>query len=127
MTMDTRAEVAARYKATGYNCAQAVLKAFDDRIDLEEHAYLPLASGFAAGMGSMEGTCGAVVGAVMAAGAMTDGEGTPALAREILRRFKEDTGATICKDIKGKDTGAVLASCEDCVKNAVSALEEVLA
>ena len=39
-------------------------------------------------------------------------------------RFKELCGATICRDIKGIDTGKVLCSCEDCVRNATEIVAE---
>ncbi len=35
-------------------------------------------------------------------------------------------GATLCKDLKGVDTGAPLCPCPECVRNAVLALGEVL-
>ena len=34
---------------------------------------------------------------------------------------------TTCRELKGIDTGKVLCSCENCVRNAVRAAEEVLA
>ena len=42
------------------------------------------------------------------------------LAEDDLNRI----GASICKDLKGRDTGVVLCECDDCVRNAVSILEE---
>ena len=52
-------------------------------------------------MGCMESTCGALIGAVMAAGILTDGKGTPAVSRQLVAGFQEKCGATICKDLKG--------------------------
>ena len=40
--------------------------------------------------------------------------------------FAEKCGATICKDLKGIETGRVLCSCPECVRNAVLTLGEVL-
>jgi hypothetical protein len=37
------------------------------------------------------------------------------------------SGAVICKELKGIETGKVLCACEDCVKNAVHAYETVMA
>ena len=49
-------------------------------------------------------------------------------SRAIMPRFKELCGgATICRDLKGIDTGKVLCSCENCVRNAVRAAGEALA
>ena len=64
---------------------------------------------------------GALVGAVMVAGMLTDGQGTGRYAREILLGFRERCGATICKDLKGVETGKVLCPCTECVRNAVLA------
>ena len=43
-----------------------------------------------------QATLGALIGAVMAAGSVTDGKGTPRTARSILTSFQEKSGATIC-------------------------------
>ena len=74
----------------------------------------------------MESTCGALIGAVMVAGIVTDGKGTPRISKELLQNFQEKCGATICKDLKGIENGAPLCPCPECVRNAVLALGEVL-
>jgi C_GCAxxG_C_C family probable redox protein len=108
------------------NCCQAVMRAFADTVPLGEATLTSLSAGFGSGMGTMEGTCGALVGAIMIAGLRTGGNGTGALSRKILPRFKHLCGgATICRDLKGIDTGNVLCSCDNCVRNAVLAAEEV--
>ena len=102
MTIEERANQAAQWKATGiYNCAQAVTQAFADQIPVEAETLKKLGAGYAAGMGCMEATCGALIGAVMAAGILTDGKGTPAVSRQLVAGFQEKCGATICKDLKG--------------------------
>ena len=125
MTTDERMELAAKYKRE-MNCCQAVVKAFADTVDVDEPTLLRLAAGFGAGMGTMDGTCGALVGAIMIASLRAkDGEAM-ALSRRILPRFRELCGATICRELKGVDTGKVLCSCENCVRNAVCAAEEAI-
>ena len=47
------------------------------------------------------------------------------VSREISDRFLEETGSLTCRDIKGVDTGKILKSCPDCVKDAARILEEV--
>ena len=124
MTTQERQERAARLKRE-MNCCQAVARAFADTVPLDEMTLMNVAAGFGAGMGTMEGTCGALVGAIIVAGLRTGGNGTVALSRKILPRFKELCGgATICRDLKGIDAGKVRCSCEDCVRNAVRAAEE---
>lgn len=119
-------EKAVEYKHSGFNCAQAVVKALAEYVDTDEESMTKLASGFGAGMGCMEATCGALVGANLVAGLVLDGRGTPAKSREILQKFEAMSGATICKDLKGISTGEVLCPCDDCVRNAVKAAIEVL-
>lgn len=127
MTDEERIETAAALKRDGKcNCAQAVLKVFSDKISLDEKDMMNLSSGFAAGMGSMEATCGALIGAVMAAGLIKEGKGAPALARAILEKFREKSGALVCRELKGIESGKVLCPCPDCVRNAVSSLLETL-
>ena len=120
MTIEERAARAVELKA-GCNCAQAVVLSYADKLPLEEETLKKLAAGYGGGMGCMAGTCGALVGAVMAAGMLTDGQGTGRYAREILLGFRERCGATICKDLKGVETGKVLCPCTECVRNAVLA------
>ena len=57
---------------------------------------------------------------------VTNGKGTPRISKELLQSFQEKCGATICKDLKGVETGAPLCPCPECVRNAVLALGEVL-
>ncbi len=125
MTIEERAARAVELKA-GCNCAQAVALAFADVLPLDEATLMKLAAGYGAGMGCMEATCGALVGAVMAAGLMTDGQGTGRMARATLAGFQDRCGATICKDLKGIATGTVLCPCTECVRNAVLAAGEAL-
>ena len=123
MTIEERANQAAQWKAVGaYNCAQAVTHAFADQIPVEEETLKKLGAGYAAGMGCMESTCGALIGAVMVAGILTDGQGTPRCARALVEDFRTRCGATVCKDLKGVATGTPLCPCPECVRNAVLAL-----
>ena len=127
MNIEERAAQAAAWKAAGQcNCAQAVLKAFEDKLPVDTDTLMKLGVGYAAGMGCMESTCGALIGAVMVAGVVTNGKGTPRISKELLQSFQEKCGATICKDLKGVETGAPLCPCPECVRNAVLALGEVL-
>ncbi|MBR1535479.1 MAG: C_GCAxxG_C_C family protein [Treponema sp.] len=127
MTIQERAETAANLKATGAcNCCQAVTKVFSDTVDVSEEDLKNLSSLFMAGMGCMEATCGALIGANIIAGLQAKGKGSPKIARELLSKFKEKCGATICKELKGSETGKVLCECPDCVRNAVLSLGEVL-
>ena len=123
MTTEERMELGAKYKRE-MNCCQAVVKAFADTVDVDDATLHRLASGFGSGMGTMEGTCGALVGAIMIASLRAkDGEAMKR-SRQIMPRFRELCGATICRDLKGVGTGKVLCSCENCVRNAIRAVGE---
>lgn len=127
MTIQERADSAANLKASGQcNCCQAVTKTFVDIVGVSEQDLLKISAGFAAGMGCMEATCGALVGANMILGLLTNGEGTVRKSRELLSKFREKCGAVTCKDLKGIGTGKVLCECNDCVRNAVLSLGELL-
>lgn len=102
------------------NCCQAVTAALTE----DEHLILASA-GFGGGMGNTQGPCGALVGAVISAGLRTQGNGTTRYAKQIQENFKKSCGAIICRELKGIDTGIVLCPCEDCVRNAVRAYQDV--
>ena len=118
-------EYAVELKHNGHNCAQAVLCAFADEVDMTSEDMKKIGASFGVGMGCMEATCGALIAAGVLLG-LKKYEGKPVLrdAAVINRRFNELCGATICKDLKGRDTGVVLCECDDCVRNAVQIIEE---
>ena len=126
MTTEDRMERASSLKRN-MNCCQAVVRAFADTLSLDEATLMSLGSGFGSGMGTMEGTCGALVGAIMVSSLLSAEGEARNNSRAIMSRFKELCGgATICRDLKGIETGKMLCSCEDCVRNAVLAASEAL-
>lgn len=121
---DSRIEIAAELKSR-MNCSQAVVMAYQEELPFDAQALMSLCAGFGSGMGTMDGTCGALVGAIMVAGLMTKGAGTIGMSRKILTRFRELSGSIVCRELKGIDSGMMLCPCVDCVRNAVMALEEL--
>ena len=119
-----RKEQAVLYKHQGMNCAQAVLAVFAEDMGTDPEYFRKLGAAFGLGMGCMEGTCGALVGAEMLLG-LRKFEGKPVLrdASAALNTFRERCGATLCKDLKGRDTGVVICDCDDCVRAAVEIAE----
>ena len=118
-----------------FNCCQAVACAFAEEIGVDEQVLFKAGEGFGRGIGNMDGTCGALSGAVMLAGfknsdGNTEDPGTKAstyeLSGKMLESFKEKCGSTICKELKGMDTGKVLCTCPDCICNGVEVVQEVL-
>jgi len=118
-------ERAARLKKE-MNCCQAVLVSYAGRLGKGEDELIRLGSGFGSGMVTMEGTCGALVGAIMVSSLLSAEGKARDNSRAIMSRFKELCGATVCRELKGVGTGKMLCSCEDCVRNAVLAAEEAL-
>ena len=122
-----RRERAAFYKRD-YNCCQAVLLAFAPELGVSEDKLLAIGACFGSGMGCMEETCGALCGAQIAQGLLKfDNRRMNPQASQLRTSFEQRCGATRCKDLKGVGTDhGPLCSCEDCVRNAVDALEETL-
>lgn len=125
--MTNRKDLAVTYKHSGNNCCQAVLLAFADKLDLPEDQLSRIGAAFGVGMGCMEATCGALCAVEIMLG-LHEYHGMPVLAkaREIHQYFKKLCGASVCKDLKGTDTGVMLCSCDDCVRNAVETAEKYL-
>ncbi|MBR4457117.1 MAG: C_GCAxxG_C_C family protein [Solobacterium sp.] len=121
----TKEELAVHLKHTGFNCAQSVLCAFQEESGLSEEVLKKAGASFCAGMGGMNGTCGALVAAELLLG-LCRYEGKPLLkdAEAIYDRFARKCGATICRTLKGADTGLVLADCDTCVKEAAAIVAE---
>lgn len=133
--MESRVQQATERHQKGYNCAQAVACTYCDLVGMDEETMFKVTEGMGAGMGNMEGTCGAVSGAVALAGMLqscgnlddpSSKGATYKLSRAILNDFKAENGSVICKDLKGVETGKVLRSCPDCIKDAARLAEKVL-
>ena len=122
-----RKEYAVQLKHTSCNCCQAVLCAFAEEVGMTEDELKKIGAAFGVGMGCLEATCGALIGAQMLMG-MKKYQGKPMLrdAAGVLCQFGTMCKATLCKDLKGRDTGVVLCECDDCVRNAVEIAEGVL-
>lgn len=126
--VEERPRLAAERKLSGkYNCAQAVACTYAAAAGIDEDVMMRAAAAFGVGMGNMEGTCGALVGAGLVLG-MT-GRDRPACMkamRQMMTEFNEMNGATQCRLLKGLDTGRVLRECHDCVADAARLLERHL-
>ncbi len=98
----------------GYNCAQAVLCAFEEETGLDHKTAMMLSSSFGGGMGRMREVCGAVSGMFMVAGLLYGyHEHSPAsakaehyaLIRDLAEQFKAQTGSILCRDLLDKTSG----------------------
>ena len=132
---ESRKEKANALHDKGYNCAQAVACTFADKVDVDEEVLFRACEGLGLGMGCMQGTCGAISGACVLAGfvnssanldAPNSKQATYKLSRQIVEKFQARNQGTICKDLKGVETGKMLRACPDCIMDAVEFVEEVL-
>lgn len=126
--MESRKGQAAELKRCGsHNCAQAVLCTYHDYTGIDEETIKQVGNSFATGMGNMEGTCGALVGAGMVYGLATKDKAKSMRGmRQMMEKFKQRNGATQCRMLKGVGTGNVLRECSLCVADAAEFLEEQL-
>lgn len=132
--MESRVKRANELHKKGYNCAQAVACAYCDLVGVDEETMFKISEGFGAGMGGMEGTCGAVSGAVLLAGMcnsrgkeLYDSKGsTYKLSKAVRTAFAEKNSSVICKELKGVETKKVLRSCDGCIEDAAAIVEALL-
>ena len=80
---------------SGFNCAQSVLTAFHDAIAIDREMALRITSGLGAGMGGLQNTCGAVLGAFMVIGYFSgkyteEDTGSKERAYSLVRRFADE-------------------------------------
>ncbi len=128
----TRYEKAVENHKKGYNCAQAVLCAFSDKIGINEDELFRLSEAFGGGMGGTQNICGAVSGMVFVAGVLksigvdklpeTNKKESYAFAKKLMKEFEAKIGSAVCGEIKSKG----LRSCDGCIEDAVKILEENL-
>ena len=132
--MESRKKIAIEKHDLGYNCAQSVALTYADLVDIAPEQLFKITEGFGLGGGNMQGTCGAISGAIALIGLLNScGDlehpstkaQTYALGREILERFKAQNGSVLCHELKGVGTGKVLRSCPDCIMDACQLLEEL--
>ena len=102
------AEEARRLFYAGYNCAPAVFCAFCGETGLDLDTAARMTSSFGGGMGRLREVCGTVSGALLALG-MLRGYADPEdpaqkavhyrLVREYARRFREENGSIVCREL----------------------------
>ena len=133
--MSQKKELAMHLHDKGYNCCQAVACAFATEVGVKEETLFKAGEGFGLGMGCTNCTCGAVSGAILLAGfkystANLDGEKSKAttyqVSKTIVDQFEEMNGSTICKDLKGLDSGISLRSCPGCIEDSIELVQKVL-
>ena len=106
-------ERAAELFTAGYNCSQSVTAAFADVMEMNEKQALRLSASFGGGFGRSREVCGAVCGGCIVLGALYGYDAADdmaaksehyALVREFMRRFSEEDGTYICRELLGGAT-----------------------
>lgn len=132
-TIESRVALALEKHDKGYNCAQAVSCAFSDLTELDEKTIFRMTEGLGLGMGSTDGTCGAISAAAVLSGiklstcnldAPDSKKVSYACSKTCLDTFKEQNGSLVCRDLKGLDTGTPLRPCNGCIADAVRIIAE---
>ena len=126
-----RVEKSMEYHKKGYNCAQAVICSFADKLGISEKDAFKVSEALGFGVSDSFGTCGAVTGMALVMG-MVNSTGnlekpdskadTYRKVRELNAKFRAKNGSTICREIKGMDSGKILRSCDGCIEDAVRLL-----
>ncbi|MBO7306594.1 MAG: C_GCAxxG_C_C family protein [Alistipes sp.] len=105
-----RVERAQNYFKAGYNCAQAVVMAFDDVMQMSPEALARLAASFGGGMGRMREVCGTVSGMAFLAGAISpsadpsnleERKANYALVQKFADSFRQENGDIVCRRLLG--------------------------
>lgn len=126
--VEEKVQIARNYHNHGYNCAQSVSCAFCQELGMDEETMFRITEGLGLGMGSMDGTCGAIGAAAILSGLKNstahlehpDSKSKSYRAmKSCMDAFKEQNGSVICRDLKGIGTGKVLRTCDGCVEDAV--------
>lgn len=132
---------------SGLNCAQSVLKAYADELNSDASYMVDISTGFGAGMGRLQETCGAVTGAFMAFGLYNakkysnnddKKEKTYAMIQQFSKEFKATHGTLRCKSLLdcdltteegrkyAKENNLFKKVCEKCIVNAIAIADKLI-
>ncbi|MEM2154282.1 MAG: C-GCAxxG-C-C family protein [Nitrososphaeria archaeon] len=114
--LDKVYDLAFKYEAKYGSCPQCVLRAIQEGLDLKMDDVIKASHGLAGGTAlSGQGTCGALVGGIMAI-CFVHGRGlndmdkgrflkSYTLAKQLYDRFVKEYGSCLCKDVQTKIFG----------------------
>ena len=106
----------------GYNCAESIIKAFNEDTGLD--IPVSVASPFGAGM-CVGSTCGAITGTLMAVGALRgrktseEKNNSRTITKEVITTVKEKYGTIECIELKKKGV-----TCDEIIKFSYDILSE---
>ena len=106
----SRSELAMNNFLKGYNCAQSVVLAFADIIDVDTDSLIRISSSFGGGMGRLREVCGSVSGMFIVAGYLY-GYSTPetgqikanhySVIQELAHTFEQKNKSIVCRELLG--------------------------
>jgi C_GCAxxG_C_C family probable redox protein len=98
------------HRNQGLNCAQALLTAFGQNLDIDPNTAKMLGRSLAGGIGLRADTCGYLTAACLILAKANDQadeaqarKDTFAAVKELFKKFEEKRGATACRDLLGAD------------------------
>lgn len=142
-----REKAAIEHFKSGQNCAESVLSTYTDLFDFDKDYILSLASGFGAGMGRLQETCGAVTGSFMTFGLYNGTkfndnsdrkEATNQMIQEFSKEFTSKFGTLKCKNLINCDLTTVEGQadyvkrnlnedvCQKCISSAVKMTNQLI-
>lgn len=131
--MNSNIEKSLELHKKGYNCSQAVLCSYCEKLGLDIKTAFKLSEGFGAGMG-IQSVCGALTGLLMLVGLQNSSGTSDVLTKsstykttkELAKIFEKNIGSIYCAEIKGLNGKPVLKSCSACIENACEIFEEYM-
>lgn len=132
---------------SGNNCAQSVLSTYADLFPFDQNYVVSLASGFGAGMGRLQETCGAVTGSFMVLGLYNGTkysnnekrkEATNQLIQAFSKDFTAEFGTLRCKTLINCDLNTAQGQkefkerklnenvCQKCISSAVKLTNQLI-
>ena len=108
--MKSRKEIAMENFTKGYNCAQSLVLAFADLLEIDTDRLLKMASSFGGGMGRLREVCGSVSGMFLVAGLLYGYSGPEsgdvkndhyARIQDLAHAFEEKNGSIVCRELLG--------------------------
>ena len=103
-----KSEQAVQNFKSGLNCAQSVVLAFKDEMNMDEATLKKLSIGFGGGVGRQREVCGAVLGMTMVLSYLLS-DGTDKLSiysviQSACKEFKEEVGSIVCRELLDGET-----------------------